>query len=107
MGHPDLSSLSRIFSWHCYLVAHPTYEVGYNPSYNVVSWLVSRFAIVSNFFFQIIQAPSNVWKVHYCGKKSWQTIFFVQTNVCKKKLNIVCLETSLACLPVQKNQTAY
>ena len=43
---------------------------------NVVSWLVARFAIMPK-MFQIIQGPSNVWKVHYCGKNFWHTCFFL------------------------------
>ena len=39
----------------------------------VVSWLVARFAIVPK--KQIIQGSDNFWKVHCCGKKSWETIF--------------------------------
>ena len=41
---------------------------------NVVSWLVARFAIVPK-NIQLIQGPSNVWKVHYCGNNFWQTVF--------------------------------
>ena len=44
-----------------------------NVKTNVVPSLVSRFAIVAK-KIQIIQSPSNVWKVHYCGKNSWETI---------------------------------
>ena len=39
----------------------------------VVSCLVARFAIVPK--KQIIQGSNNFWKVHCCGKKSWETIF--------------------------------
>ena len=43
---------------------------------NVVSWLVARFAIVPN-KNKIILNPCIVWNVHYCGKKSWETILFL------------------------------
>ena len=42
--------------------------------HNVVSWLVARFAIV----LQKKLHPCIVWKVHYCGKKSWEAFFFVK-----------------------------
>ena len=54
---------------------------------NVVSWLVSRFAIVAK-IVQTSQGPSNVCKVHYCGKNSWETILFVQKNMFVKKTNM-------------------
>ena len=50
---------------------------------NVASWLVARFAIVPR-IFQITLNPCIVWKVHYCGKKSWGACVFVQKNVCVK-----------------------
>ena len=52
---------------------------------NVKPCLVARHTIVTK-IVQIILNPCNVWKVHYCGKNSWQTIFFVQENVSVKKL---------------------
>ena len=69
---------------HTYL---PTYIHTYINTYrhNVVSCLVFRFTIVAN-IFKIFQGPSNVWKVHYCGKNSWETMFFVQTMFVQKKL---------------------
>ena len=35
---------------------------------------MARFALVA-IIFQIILNPCIVWKVHYCGKKSWETFF--------------------------------
>ena len=46
--------------------------------------LVARFAIVAR-IFQIILSPCIVWKVHYCGKKSWGDNFFCPKNVCVKE----------------------
>ena len=40
---------------------------------------MDRFAIVPK-IIQIILNPCIVWKVHYCGKKAWETIFFQKNN---------------------------
>ena len=61
--------------------------------------LVARFAIVTK-ILQIILNPCVVWKVHYCGKKSWETIF-CPTKKCKK-IWIFFWEKHIACLPVPK-----
>ena len=63
-----------------------------------LSWLVVGFAIVPE--IQIIQGPSNVWKAHYCGKKSWETDIFRKKNVWVKKP--VFWKKNRACLPFPK-----
>ena len=50
--------------------------------------LVDRFAIVPK-ILQIILNPCVVWKVHYCGKKSWGCIFFVQKMFVKKSEHVL------------------
>ena len=66
---------------------------------NVVSWLVARFAIMPK-MFQIIQGPSNVWKVHYCGKNFWHTCFFWTKSKWLSETNIDSFSgKSRACLP--------
>ena len=53
------------------------------------------------FLFQIIQGPSNVWKVHYWGKKSWETNLMCTKKVCVKKM-IMFLLRKIVGLPVKK-----
>ena len=47
--------------------------------------LVAKWTIVAK-NVQIILKPCNVWKVHCCGKTPWQIIFFVEHDVCVKKI---------------------
>ena len=69
---------------------------------NVKPCLVARHTIVAK-IVQIILNPCNVWKAHYCGKNSWQTIFFLQENVSvKQTLDCFFSGKNLACLPVPK-----
>ena len=68
---------------------------------NVVSWLVARFSIVPN-CFQLILNPCTVWKDHYCGKKSWVTMFFWKTCLSQKKHIDICSAKNGACLPFPK-----
>ena len=63
----------------------------------VVSWLVVRFAIVPK--KQIIQGSDNFWKVHCCGKKSWETIFWTK---CLSEKTLHFFWKNRACLPSQK-----
>ena len=63
--------------------------------HNVVSWLVARFAIVAN-KKQIILNPCIVWKVHYCGKKSWEAFFLWKINSVQLLRQTLFLNTTSA-----------
>ena len=68
---------------------------------NVASWLVARFAIVTK-ILQIILNPCVVWKVRYCGKKSWETTF-CPTKMCEWKNYInIFFWKNIACLPPKR-----
>ena len=67
---------------------------------NVASWLVARFAIVTK-ILQIILNPCVVWKVRYCGKKSWETTF-CPTKMCKKNYINIFFWKNIACLPPKR-----
>ena len=100
--HPQIHTLP---DWYWHLLFHfpTTWWCGRDyVKTNVVPSLVSRFAIVAK-IFQIIQSPSNVWKVHYCGKNSWETIVLSKKMFMYKKNSEKILLVSLS----QKNQTAY
>ena len=70
--------------------------------YNVVSWSIARFAIVPN-KIQIIQGPINVWKVHYCGKKSWETSFCWKKMFEWKKNDVFWKKSCLSAVPKKKS----
>ena len=69
----------------------------------VVSWLVARFAIVPQ--KKNIQGSDNFWKVHCCGKKSWETIFL--NKMFEWKNIAFFLEKSCLSVVPKKSQIAY